>query len=414
MYELTEEGKKYLREGLPEERLLKLLEKRGSIQMKEIKEEIEESSIAVNWALKKDWIEIDEGEMRPKEPPEEFSLKDVLGKVSTGGDVSEDDLEILIERNLVEEIKENVVKKARTQLEEEVAELTPELIKTGLWREADLKKYDIKKTGKEKYPGKRHIVSHFLRKIRRIFLEMGFEERKGPFVESSFWNFDALFQPQDHPARELADTFYLEEPEESELPKEEIVQNVKLAHEEGTEDSGGWGYDWEENTAQKSVLRTHTTAVSIRSLSEVNAPAKIFSVDKVFRNETLDYSHLPEFIQVEGIVADEDVSFDNLLGYLKEFYSKLGFERVRFRPGYFPYTEMSVEPEVYFEEKDEWLELGGSGIFRPEVTKPVDVEEPVLAWGLSLERPIMLKLGIKDIRKFYFENDLEFLKKSGV
>lgn len=349
------------------------------------------------------------------ETPDKIKIKEALERINSGESVEKNLLNILLERQLVEEIKEDIVRKARQQVEEkEISELTPELVKTGLWRKANFKKYDVKKTGRKRYPGRRHILSHFIRKIRRIFLEMGFEERKGPYVESSFWNFDALFQPQDHPARELADTFYLKNAERAELPDEELVEKVKNAHEEGTEKSSGWGYEWQREEAEKPVLRTHTTAVSVRSLAELSPPAKVFTVDKVFRNETVDYSHLPEFIQVEGIVADESVSFDNLLGYLKKFYGKLGFDRVRFRPGYFPYTEMSVEPEVYFEKKDEWLEMGGSGIFRPEVTKPLGIDVPVLAWGLSLERPVMLNLDVDDIRNFYFENDLDFLKKAEV
>jgi phenylalanyl-tRNA synthetase alpha chain len=150
----------------------------------------------------------------------------------------------------------------------------------------------------------------------------------------------------------------------------------------------------------------------VRSLAQLKPPAKVFCIGRVFRNETLDYKHLPEFTQIEGIVADEDVGFPDLLGYLKEFYLRMGFQKIRFRPSYFPYTEMSVEPEVYFEKHDTWLELGGAGIFRPEVTIPLGIDVPVLAWGLSLERPVMLKLALNDIRNFYYKNDLELLRNA--
>jgi phenylalanyl-tRNA synthetase alpha chain len=182
-------------------------------------------------------------------------------------------------------------------------------------------------------------------------------------------------------------------------------------HEGGGDlESRGWKYRWDPELAMQSVLRTHTTAVSARNLTKVGIPSKTFSVGRVFRNETLDYKHLAEFYQVEGIVVGEDVNFKNLLWYLKEFYKKLGFKKIRFRPAYFPYTEMSCEPEVYFEEKEEWVELGGSGIFRPEVVKPLlGKEVPVLAWGLGLERPLMLKMGLNDIRTFY-KNDLDWLR----
>jgi len=241
-------------------------------------------------------------------------------------------------------------------------------------------------------------------------LEMGFEEGYGPLVESSFWNFDALFQPQDHPARDLADTFYLKTPQQSQLPDAKIVENVKRAHEEGTDDSLGWRYSWSPDIAKQPILRTHTTAVSTRYLNKIKPPAKVFCIGRVFRNETADYSHLPEFTQIEGIVADEDVTFKDLLGYLKEFYWRLGFDKVRFRPAYFPYTEMSVEPEVWVESRQSWMELGGSGIFRPEVNEPLGIDVPVLAWGLGLDRILAMKLGLDDIRNFYYKNDVKWLR----
>jgi phenylalanyl-tRNA synthetase alpha chain len=237
-------------------------------------------------------------------------------------------------------------------------------------------------------------------------------EAEGPFVESSFWNFDALYQPQDHPSRELADTFYMKFPSSSKLPDKRLIDAVKKAHQDGgNTGSTGWRYSWDEKIAAQSILRTHTTAVSARMLTKIEPPAKVFCIGRVFRNETLDFKHLPEFTQVEGIVADENVGFRDLLGYLREFYLRLGFKKIRFRPSYFPYTEMSVEPEVYLEERKEWLELGGSGIFRPEVTRPLGIDCPVLAWGLSLERPIMLKLALNDIRNFYHKNDLQLLRE---
>lgn len=413
MYRLTDEGKKYLKKGLPEERLVGVLEKSGNLEMDEVKERIDTPSIAINWALKNGWVEIKNGTAKLKENPGKTKLQKSLKRLSEGKEVDKKIVRKMLERDLIEEVREDVVKQAKDQLKSgEISNLTPELIKTGLWKEADFKKYDPTKTGKKVYPGRKHILSYYIEKTRRVFLEMGFEEMRGPYVESSFWNMDALFIPQDHPARDMQDTFYMKNPEKTSLPEKELTKAVKRMHEEGDVDADGWGYEWKEGLARKPVLRTHTTAVSARRLAQIEPPAKIFSVDKVFRNETLDYSHLPEFMQVEGIVADERVSFPDLLGYLKEFYKKLGFEKIRFRPGYFPYTEMSVEPEIYFEEKDEWLELGGAGIFRPEVTRPLGIDVPVLAWGLGLERLPMIKQGINDIRKFYYENDLKMLKEA--
>lgn len=411
MYKLTKEGKRYVKNGLPEKRLIKILKKEGESKISELENKIENLEIGIGHLKKKGWISIEEDRLELKKEPKVIEEQKALEKISKDEKVKPKILKQLQSRNLVKEIKKNVVKQAKKQLEKEVASLTPELIKTGLWRKAKLKKYNPEEIGEEKFPGKKHVLSYFIEKIRRIFLEMGFKEKKDSFVESSFWNFDALFQPQDHPAREMHDTLYLKNPKKSKLPDKEIVKAVKRMHQEGDKESRGWEYKWVRRIAEKPILRTHTTAVTVRSLAEVEAPAKVFCIGRVFRNETLDYSHLPEFAQVEGIVADENVNFRDLLGYLKEFYKKLGFEKIRFRPSYFPYTEMSVEPEVYFKEKDEWLELGGAGIFRPEVTRPLGVDVPVLAWGLGLERPLMLKLGITDIRNFYFKNDLKFLRE---
>ncbi|NYZ76804.1 phenylalanine--tRNA ligase subunit alpha [Candidatus Micrarchaeota archaeon] len=266
--------------------------------------------------------------------------------------------------------------------------------------------FDLSVNSEDAQLGKNHPITKLSKRIGTIMAELGFEEMEGSIVESAFWNFDALFQPQDHPARELADTFYLEG--KSELPGDrKLVERVKKAHEEG------WKYKWSEEEARKTVLRTHTTALSARYLAAMKdkKPRKYFAIGRVFRNEATDYKHLAEFSQVEGIIAWEGATFRDLLGILKEVYRKLGFEKIRFRPSYFPYTEPSLEIEVYFEEKKQWMELGGAGIFRPEVSMPLAGVYPVLAWGLSLERPLMLMLDMKDIREFY-RNDLNFLKSA--
>jgi phenylalanyl-tRNA synthetase alpha chain len=131
-------------------------------------------------------------------------------------------------------------------------------------------------------------------------------------------------------------------------------------------------------------------------------------VEKAFRREAIDSTHLPEFYQIEGVICEEGANLRKLMGILKECYKRLGFEKIRFKPTYFPYTEPSVEIEIYWNGK--WLELGGSGIFRPEVMKPTGIKVPALAWGLGLERLALLTYNGKDIRDFYF-NDLEKLEK---
>lgn len=265
--------------------------------------------------------------------------------------------------------------------------------------------FDINAASKDATIGKTHPLSKMTKQIKQIFAELGFEEMNGSAIETAFWNFDSLFQPQDHPARELADTFYIDG--EGELPEDKkLVERVKKSHEQG------WKYKWSENEAKRLVLRTHTTALSARYLAALGndkTPKKYFAVGRVFRNEATDFKHLAEFHQVEGIIAWENAKFTDLLGILREFYKKLGFEKIRFVPSYFPYTEPSLQVEVYFEPRKQWLELGGAGIFRPEVSQPLCGIYPVLAWGLSLERPLMMLMELEDIRTFY-KNDLEWLR----
>jgi phenylalanyl-tRNA synthetase alpha chain len=290
--------------------------------------------------------------------------------------------------------------------------LSSEDIVSGEWRNIKLRRYDVGLEAEKVFPAKVHPLQRIIQQTRKAFLEMGFTEVVSPQVESAFWDFDALFQPQDHPARDMQDTFYLEEPSRAMLPDNVISERVKRTHEDGWETgSKGWGYKWSAEKARQTVLRTHTTASSIRALCDnPKPPRKVFCVGKVFRNEAISYKHLPEFFQVDGIIVDEGANLATLLGTLKEFYSKMGFDKVKFKPSFFPYTEPSVEVFVFMESKNQWLELGGSGIFRPEVTVPFGCNVPVLAWGLGLERLAMMRYGIKDIRELYW-SDLDETKE---
>ena len=295
----------------------------------------------------------------------------------------------------------------------EVAQLTAELIATGEWREVALKSYDINLGVTPAHAGRIHPMQRVLGATRRVYLEMGFEEIKSPTVESAFWNFDALFQPQDHPAREMQDTFYMKTPAQVPLPEDaEMVARVAATHEDGGQTgSQGWQYKWDPKRAETAVLRTHTTAATARALAETpQGPRKVFCVGRVFRREAIDYKHLPVFHQVDGIIIDERATFAHLLGTLEAFYRKMGFEKFEFRPAFFPYTEPSVEVFIWLEEKKDWFEMGGAGMFRPEVTVPLGCKVPVLAWGLGLERLAMLKYDVMDMRSLYLA-DLEWLKE---
>lgn len=292
-------------------------------------------------------------------------------------------------------------------------QLTHEQLADGSWRDVQLRPYDVTLPAEVRRPAKAHPLRRLLLETRKAFLQLGFEEIVSPHVESAFWCFDSLFQPQDHPAREMQDTFYMSTPERCELPADQaLVDRVRAVHEDGGETgSTGWGYRWSEEVARQPVLRTHTTATTIRALGEnPNPPRKVFAVGRVFRNETISYKHLPEFTQVDGVVIDQHASFRTLLGTLTEFYRHMGFDKVKFKPAFFPYTEPSAEVFVYFEPKQAWVELGGCGVFRPEVTEPLGCTTPVIAWGLGLERLAMIRYGLSDIRQLYL-SDLDDLRK---
>jgi phenylalanyl-tRNA synthetase alpha chain len=285
------------------------------------------------------------------------------------------------------------------------------LIRSGVWETTKFRKFDVEAPVALQPMGKKHPFNNIIQEMRNIFLEMGFTEIRDNLVELAFWVFDGLFQPQDHPAREMQDTFYLKNPNKAKLPHSDWVDHVGQTHEHGWKTgSSGWGGTWDVNIAKQLVMRTHTTANTIRYLAEhPDPPVKVFSIDRVYRNEKLDYSHAAEFYQMEGIVMDKNVNLRELIGTLTQFYQKMGFEKIKFWPSYFPYTEPSLQSSVYMPKLGKWIELCGMGIFRPEVTKPLGIKHPVLAWGGGVERLLMLRLGIEDIRVIY-RNDVNWLR----
>lgn len=297
----------------------------------------------------------------------------------------------------------------------EVTQLTPELLRDGKWKEVEFRAYDVTLPAEPTSPAKEHPLVSVFAQTRKVFLELGFEETDSGYVESSFWDFDALFQPQDHPARDMQDTFYVKRPGLCGLPDPKTVAAVGATHRDGGEtQSVGWRYDWSEETCKKPVLRTHTTASTIRALNQnPNPPRKVFCVGPVFRRETVDYKHLPVFHQVDGIIIDEKATFANLLGTLEAFYRKMGFEKFQFRPAFFPYTEPSVEIFVWSENKKDWVEMGGAGMFRPEVTEPMGCKCPVLAWGLGLERLAMFRYQLNSIGELYRAR-IQWLKETSL
>ncbi len=440
---LSEEGNEYAIKGLPEHRIIKALkefyqEGKDEASLDEIMERADVTKQQMNFSIgvlmRHRWAKMDKGKLSLTDEGKNLDLENLpelrfLKYIHDKKQITEENIpkefsqvmndfkkrrelfEIKTLQNFkfkINDLGQEIINKGIT-IQEEATQLTHEQLKTGSWKNLHYRGYDINASAPNTFPGKVHPLQQTIEEIRSIFIDLGFDEAKGTILESAFWNFDMLFQPQDHAAREMQDTFYVNNPPLADLPSDELVEKTKAEHETGgNTGSKGWQYKWDVEVAKQMVLRTHTTGLSVRYLSEHEPPLKMFSVGRVFRRETLDYKHLPEFHQVEGIVAGDDMSFKNLLGILKEFYKKLGF-KVRFRPAYFPYTYLSVESEIYVPEKKSWMELGGSGMFRPEVLEPLGINTQVAAFGLGIERLAMMRCNVEDIRMLY-QSDIGWLR----
>jgi len=414
MYRLTDEGRQYLEKGLPEINLVRALDKPLSVE--KARSMVENFNIALSWSKKNGWVKLEKGNIilvkRPGKPPEQ----DGLELMSRNELPDKRTLRTLINRKLVEEEREDIVKKAQKLVGKEITNLTPELIKTGLWKKTKLKPYNVTATGNKIYAGKRQPYNQFLDIMRSKLFSMGFEEVRGQSIITEFWNFDALYQAQNHPSRDWAQTYSLKYPKEGKLPDSKIVKQVKATHENGWKTgSSGWGYKWDEKKAARLMPIAHDTALSPVTLAskELKVPGKYFQIVRCFRPDIIDATHGVEFNQMGGIVIDRELNFRNLLGLLKEFVTETtGFDKVRFRPDYFPFTEMSVEVSAKHPDMG-WFEVAGAGMFREELTNPLGVKDPVMAWGFGIDRLAMMKLNIKDIRELFSKN-LDWLRKSSV
>ncbi|AFK22675.1 phenylalanine--tRNA ligase subunit alpha [Pyrococcus sp. ST04] len=436
---LTNVGEKYAEIGLPEIRALKVLQKKKRIKLEDLKEVLTEDEIKpiVGLLRREGWVKVEktpEGlilEITEKgEKPEKRPIDQALELLAREKELPLEDVEKVIsikelKRRKVaqeEEVTEREVEitekgleiiRKGIELKREVSILTPELITSGKWREVEFKPFNIKAPVKRIYPGKKQPYRVFLDKIRRRLIEMGFIEMTvESLIETQFWNFDALFQPQNHPAREWTDTYQLKYPEKGFLPDEELVKKVRTAHERGLAGSRGWGYVWSPERAMLLMPRAHATALSARQLAKgVEIPGKYFTIQRVFRPDVLDRTHLIEFNQIDGFVVSEDLTFRHLLGILKRFAIEIaGAKKVKFFPDYYPFTEPSVQLSAYHPELG-WVEFGGAGVFREEMTEALGIKEPVIAWGIGIDRLAMFKLGIDDIR-YLFSYDLKWLREA--
>jgi phenylalanyl-tRNA synthetase alpha chain len=440
--ELSDEGAAYAEEGLPEVRLYDAAIELGADEEPvSVGQVIGESGlegpqvdIALSNFARKGYGSIDSGELSatPDADPDEDAEAQALAALAEGGTV--DDAEVLdqlVRRDLVarhERTARSVLltEAGVTELmggveaSEEVGQLTPDMLASGEWRDADFADYNVEADAGEYTPGKTHVLRQTAERVKDVLVGMGFEEMEGPHADSEFWINDCLFMPQDHPARTHWDQFALDVGPMEDIP-EDLMDAVESAHREGVgSDGDGYHSPWGEEMARGVDLRGHTTSLSMRYLSghqvgELEPPQRFFSVEKVYRNDTLDATHLLEFFQIEGWVMAEDLSVRDLMGTFTEFYSQFGIEDIQFKPHYNPYTEPSFELFGRHPRTGELIEIGNSGIFRPEVLEPLGVDCDVMAWGLALERLLMLVSGFEDIRDVHGTLcDIEFLRDAEV
>ncbi|MFX1562911.1 MAG: phenylalanine--tRNA ligase subunit alpha [Promethearchaeota archaeon] len=441
IYQLTSEAQRFGREGLPEVRLVNLLERLGrkaSMKTIEGKPELrpDELRLALGWAKRNGWVTIEKREGQTwltlvKDAMtlvQDYPLQKALHAAHSFGELQEEQLgntpiirkrvrRDLIQRGLVNPQKQvtieiQITPKGKQALEKaqsraaQIGDLTPELLQSGEWLERPFRPYNIRGPTPRLYPGKKNPYAEFIDRVKRILIGLGFQEAKGPLVELEFWNCDALFMPQDHVAREVHDIYHIKAPKgPGRIAYPLLLQQVAQTHEDGwTTDSTGWGYKYSIDIAKHLVLRSQTTAVSIRYLAEhKEAPLRMFCIDLNFRPEKFDATHSAEFLQCEGIIGGEGLTFRDLLGYLRAIAEGVGIEKIKFKPGFFPFTEPSVEGSIYMPGLG-WLEALPGGIFRPEVTKPLGIDFPVLAWGIGIDRLAMAALGIQDIRELATRN----------
>ncbi|OWZ33731.1 phenylalanine-tRNA ligase, alpha subunit [Cryptococcus neoformans c45] len=432
-YSLTEEGEGITQNGSHEYRVWEVLPVKGQgepVGIPELKKRLGDEATKVGQmrAFKNKWIAKDgSGFVRAAEAPVDetaVQMKEIKesGLVAGGEAVVKE----LQKRKLIQPkkyIHYSISKGPQfsTEVKQLETDLTVEMLQSGAWKVASFKQYNFAAAGQPTDGGALHPLLKVREEFRTIFFDMGFSEMPtNKFVESAFWNFDAMFVPQQHPAREMQDTFYVKDPAKALKPDTDYYERIRKIHEEGGYGSIGYRAPFSREESEKLLLRTHTTSVTTDMLYRLAnqpggfKPAKMFSIDRVFRNETADATHLAEFHQVEGLVADYDITLGHLLAFMQEFFSKTGNHKLRFKPAYNPYTEPSMEVFSYHEGLGKWIEIANSGIFRPEMLEPMGLPKGVrvLGWGMSLERPTMIKYKIQDIRTLVgHKTDLDQVKK---
>ncbi len=446
-YRITEKGKLFLKNPLIEKSIIKFLQEKGNAKIQDLMGELSYEKKDIGSAvgnMKK------EGELVQQEGGyvtigklkniEYYNLlEQILKKFHTNETIDEKELTDkekkcikksesiqlhksffkikgteIVTYSLTEQgqkLKEILTKEHITG--DEISQITPELLKEKKWVNKKFRKYNIALPAPHIIIGRKHPYREFLDFLKQKFISLGFKEMRGSLVETEFWNMDALYMPQTHPARDIHDVYFIKEPQFAKEIEQPYFTNVSKTHENGGNTSSrGWGYKFDKEKAKQLILRSQGTVLSARMLAlKPEIPGKYFAIARCFRYDKVDATHLADFFQVEGIVLSENANFKTLLGLLTLFAKEIArAQKIKFAPAYFPFTEPSVELHIKH-PKLGWYELGGAGIFRPEVTIPLGINVPVLAWGLGVDRMAMMAMGINDIREL-FSRDLDFVRKS--
>lgn len=442
---LEKNGQEYAKKGLPERRFLSVLRDKAQLPVSKLARETglskEEVNICLGLLRQRGLILLlkdkdlsvkitDSGKKALQSPFSEESFLEKTFPVELSS-LNSSERRVLDDlRRRKEIVRVDVQKIKRVELtdvgrkllelgvrdENIIDSLSPQLLLSGAWKRKAFRRFDVKSPVPSIAYGKKQPYCAFLDQVRTKFLELGFEEMSGPVVEEEFWNMDALYMPQFHSARDIHDAYYIKEPKQG-IVDEAIIKRVKAAHESGGDTgSSGWQYEFDVERTKKHVLRSQGTACSARMLASKNLkiPGKYFGITRVFRHDIIDATHLPDFNQTEGIVVEEGLTFRHLVSLLKMFAREFAnTEEIKLVPGYFPFTEPSVELFAKHPQLG-WVELGGAGMFRPEVVTPLLGKNiSVCAWGLGIDRLGMFSLGLKDIRNL-FSSDISFLRNSRV
>ncbi|MBR2281024.1 MAG: phenylalanine--tRNA ligase subunit alpha [Spirochaetales bacterium] len=438
-YELTDLGRAQAQEGTPAQRIFNLLKNGEPLSLPEIAEKLalEKSDIGSAYgslskagtcgmnaenkafvksdALPADVTEtaellkkglngpIDETEMTERE-------KALMGRVSKKRGAAGSPYKMTEREEITYQMTEVGEEAKKALLEanitgEEIGVLTPQILASGSWKTATFRPYGLDAPVQRLIPGRHNPYANYIQWVKDKLTSLGFEEFDGPLVENEFWNGDALFMPQFHSARDIHDVYYVKEPRHCKEIEEPWLTNVANTHENGgNTGSRGWQYKFDHEFTRRQILRSQGTVLSAHQLTKAKVPGKYFGIVRCFRFDEVDAKHGADFYQTEGIVIGKEANLKDLLGLLKMFAVEVaGATDFKYVPGYFPFTEPSIEIHIKHPVLG-WFEMGGSGIFRPEVTKSLGIDEPVLAWGLGIDRMAMMHLGINDIRDLFSPN----------